>query len=1320
MMRMHGYTLSAVLEAFGCSLLIVKYFFEPAGDASRAASSPPSPAVVASAEGDVPSPALKTDERKPFKPLTIDRRLVASPEGYVNKNEKMGTTLYSEYARGASYFAGRGRQASIYYKPIKMAWLKGDEGLLETPLNISSKAELQTMGDTQRCVYRNTYPQVDEDMMIRTDGGNEHFWRIKNRPEGLDAADALAFVSTLQLSKGMSIWDGEQQIVGRHKTSGDLFFKGEDGQLLFQLRTPIAYDNHVTAADGSVNENAQENFVGSIQGCEYRLDVREDYVELAVATSSKWLNDPGRAYPVTIDPNIGPGGLTDAIYNGGQPIYIGAAGSGSFLGLHNGASGPSTVPCPMPAGVVYQLNVQDPDCGVTVMLMPFNFIYYRRLRRQGITPLFIYTDGLASFEPPPWPPGCPDNTYIPNPRVHNDAMYPYWDDLAFSSDPKSGIYVMMDGKVGNRRLIIEWYRMSFVRGQANERISFNLILYECNNQIEFIIRNSELGSGQLDEHAEIDRGEASVGIEDFTGSIGIQYDYNSSQAGGESQPGVPQPLPPITPETSVMFTPVVTTNITVTVDGNTVVPGQAYNPGTCLPVRSCFDAQLIVPDQNCGDNPSSVPPSYGFQWTLTLPNPAGGETLLAISKTQKFCYTFITPGSVNVTLDVIDGTGTKSRFGAFTYSVCDIPRVELSASPQGGLLPLTVSLHSESSASFVENIASTPADDYNTCPVNTRGLARGFVVVEPGLDELLHTRPAGDDELDLENQQILAGLNGINETTALNGSQVVVAGRWDQYDNDGVIDSPYTLAPAGDDQFVGINIVAMTDNICNTTAAAGDRQVVPVGASPDGAPGTPIWIIEKLYEKNLQSMPEFIATPPPGTSDLSFTFTHEGIYKVTAIWTAIDGLTGLPTVASYSIFIFTEDGNRPNDDNMIIEGSDLQVAWKGKKDRPYNYNDSDDNDLDPQNPDRDTIGFRGVFNLPHVAPTAVGSMPMRARVVLNGTLPIFDLGDGVLNPTGSLTVRDAFTGVQRTFKMDLPSGRFSVFARNLRLDEVLGLMNVTEHRLLPIHLTVELWDYSNPNHPVALYPQDPTTRGAMITCDYRSVMNGSAVGRYRLGDFTGDGFFVAVTPGQQGSTTYPPTQPTPHIINEGGQTVLVSGAFLVYQANLKLLGGNVVADIRGKVARFGGDFLSLQANSDVTVSIGPARDSQGNTLVIGASGFTETLNLSTSPKWSAAGGQKRRGPVYSFKRDPSLGQTGVKSIFLANRAGDFRILTHSLPNRNEGGLGGVGLDTTDITQVVPFELLITHEGDDGNSLQNLDARTEFLVTKTGKGSFQRK
>ena len=52
--------------------------------------------------------------------------------------------------------------------------------------------------------------------------------------------------------------------------------------------------------------------------------------------------------------------------------------------------------------------------------------------------------------------------------------------------------------------------------------------------------------------------------------------------------------------------------------------------------------------------------------------------------------------------------------------------------------------------------------------------------------------------------------------------------------------------------------------------------------------------------------------------------------------------------------------------------------------------------------------------------------------------------------------------------------------------------------------------------------------------------------------------------------------------------------------------------------------------------------------------------------------------------------------------------------------GGVGIDLTALHQVIPMRLVITNENNNGSSLQSLDARTEFLITNTGKGKFQRR
>ncbi len=1348
-MRGHGYSTLLVLTAFAGSLFIGKLAFDSNSkrdDMAGLDRQANSPSITNLAQAETkPISAReefikKLSERHPTH--TIKQELVATKDGdgVENTNFKMHTFIAKEHAQGVVYSHRLFKNNSAKYTPLGMGYANGFDKVSSFDMNLKAKGEIKKLGEAEVFEFKETFPNIDERMKTRPDGGTEHDYIIKEKPQDLDIGKELTAWQRLELTPGMTVWQGGKQLSKRHVTNEAFQIRDQYGMMVFEVRRPYAYDNNVTASDGGLDDDSQLAFPGSLVGCKYYLEISDNHLDVAVATPTRWLKDPKRAYPVTVDPNIGPGGLTDATFNNGQPIYNGTTGSGTFLGIHNGAinpgadpNGPPTqqpsllsIPCPLPNGQAIRLNAFGNGC--YVIPLPFDFVYYNILRAQ-CCPLGISINGVASFLPPcgggidPASPVAPcarpNNTFVPSPSAPNDSIFAYWDALNFSADPLSGVYVMLQGPVGQRRLIIEWFSMAFVNGNGNEKISFNLILSECNNLIEIIV-GSQGTPDVLDPNVpnpsggtnrptgDTDRGEATVGIEDPSGTIGIQFDFNSSVAGTPTAAGEFTPLEPITPETSIVFSPVATSLINVTVDGNSVVNGQAFNPGQCLPVRSCFNALVIPPDTGCGVNTASFPPSFGFEWTLTLPDTvSGGNTIIGLFKTAKFCKTFVTPGAINVTLSVQDATGTKSVFGNFTYLVCDFPRIELAAAPQGGTLPLEVQFGTISSASFSDTIAAQPPDDCNVMPVGRAGLTPGDVVVLAGDDGVLHTKPEGDDVLDILNQQILAGPNGINETTALNGSGVVVAGGVDT-DGDGLADDILTT-PVGNDCYSGINIVAGPDGLSETPViGTDDRQIVAPGLVA-GAPGTPIWKIEKLSERDLQTPPAFISNMPSGVLNPTFIFTQEGIYKVTVIWTGIDAATNLPTSAEYSIFIFTESSSRPNDDNLYIDGSDFQIKWKGKTDRP------DDNDLDPDNPNQDSMVIRGMLNLPNLFPSALGSMPIRARVVLNGTLPLFDFGDGVLNPNGKTVVRDAFTGTQRTFSLNLPSGRFSVYARKIRLDQVLGAINLTENRVLPMHIRLELYDFTDPNNPVAIYPQEPETRGAMITYDYRSIINGTARGRYRFGNFTADGQFVVGKPGLPGGTTSPPVPPEINVIKTGGQTILVSGVFLVQQANLKLAGSNVTCDIRGKMARYGGDDLRPQANTDVVVGIGPARDSLGNTI---ASGFEETLNFSTSPTWQTVG--KKRRELFVFKRDKSLGQTGIKQMYWHNHAGEFRIRTYAIPNRDEGALGGVGLDVTDLTQVVPFRLFISHDNDTNTSLQNFDGRTEFLVTKSGKSGFRRK
>src|SRR5205085_12510543 len=84
-----------------------------------------------------------------------------------------------------------------------------------------------------------------------------------------------------------------------------------------------------------------------------------------------------------------------------------------------------------------------------------------------------------------------ENLSIPTGRYPYNCVFAYWDDLKFSGDKDCGIYWFMDGVAPDRRLIIEWHKMAYVgSGNAQDTISFNVVLLECDSKIEIIVKGA--------------------------------------------------------------------------------------------------------------------------------------------------------------------------------------------------------------------------------------------------------------------------------------------------------------------------------------------------------------------------------------------------------------------------------------------------------------------------------------------------------------------------------------------------------------------------------------------------------------------------------------------------------------------------------------------------------------------------------------------------------------------------------------------------------------------------------------------------------------
>ncbi|NJD08707.1 MAG: hypothetical protein FIA97_19770 [Methylococcaceae bacterium] len=145
--------------------------------------------------------------------------------------------------------------------------------------------------------------------------------------------------------------------------------------------------------------------------------------------------------------------------------------------------------------------------------LPFPFNFYG----NDYSTAYVSANGSINFLLDyPWGYNYP----IPDPNWPNAGIYPFWDELWL--DPsRAGVYTRLDGTAPNRRFVIEWrnldLRADFYQGQQTG-LKFEVVLQEDGN-IFMQYATANTADGALGNSA-------SAGIEDETGSFGLQYAYN--------------------------------------------------------------------------------------------------------------------------------------------------------------------------------------------------------------------------------------------------------------------------------------------------------------------------------------------------------------------------------------------------------------------------------------------------------------------------------------------------------------------------------------------------------------------------------------------------------------------------------------------------------------------------------------------------------------------------------------------------------------------------------------------------------------------------
>ncbi|HEX6292737.1 MAG TPA: carboxypeptidase regulatory-like domain-containing protein [Herpetosiphonaceae bacterium] len=142
--------------------------------------------------------------------------------------------------------------------------------------------------------------------------------------------------------------------------------------------------------------------------------------------------------------------------------------------------------------------------------LPFAFNFYG----QDYSAAYVATNGYLNFLAAN---SSLSNVAIPSTSTPNGAIYPFWDDLFV--DASSSVRTETLGTSPSRRFVIEWRNVR-PYGDTTRRMDFEVILHE-NGRILTQYRN--LASDGREQG-----NSATVGIENATGTVALQYSFNQA------------------------------------------------------------------------------------------------------------------------------------------------------------------------------------------------------------------------------------------------------------------------------------------------------------------------------------------------------------------------------------------------------------------------------------------------------------------------------------------------------------------------------------------------------------------------------------------------------------------------------------------------------------------------------------------------------------------------------------------------------------------------------------------------------------------------
>jgi len=237
----------------------------------------------------------------------------------------------------------------------------------------------------------------------------------------------------------------------------------------------------------------------------------------------------------------------------------------------------------------------------------------------------------------------------------------FWDDLVI--DPSGNILYTTIGAAPNRKLIVQFRNIGFYSGPVYVG-TFSVILYETSNKIQVQYRVIILPSVPL-SHGE----SATIGIENYDGTAGVQYAYHNGAAANTGK--------------AISFTP---SGASYTMNDNALYDGVYLTTNITLPDPGI--TALTSPTEN-----AIIGTSHTFEWA---PSNYAANYSLRISTNSNLSGATLYDAGSNLSYDISGLTeGVTYYWGVFASNAtgttwCEIRTFTTSSAPPLAAVPLTV------------------------------------------------------------------------------------------------------------------------------------------------------------------------------------------------------------------------------------------------------------------------------------------------------------------------------------------------------------------------------------------------------------------------------------------------------------------------------------------------------------------------------------------------------------------------------------------------------------------------------------------------------